>query len=303
LKTIFGTVTGLDDDHAFGVGLGGALALVMPMSGAGFTLENVPAGAHDLIAGRVRVADEEFTPDRLIIRRDLNVPDGTVLPLLDFGSGEAFGPVSATLTVSGIPTGARVEAASAFSTANGTVVPLSGTDFLPGTTFPAYGIPTSRLRSGDLHTIAATSQGTMNPGEQSILAFSHELTPHSLSFVPELPVPAVGPYAPSPVPRMRAAGTIGPTGSDFGGYIGVSFVQSTRAWVMSQTRGWIGTTSSYDVRTLVLTGLPGWSEASYGVQAGAPVYWMVEARSAGNDFVPAPGALLRSLVFSGQLVP
>jgi uncharacterized membrane protein len=304
-KTVSGSVSGVTSDEVFIVGMGGGLTLGIPDFGTSFSLEDVLDGPRDLVAARATLVGDAGYANKIIIRRDVNAPNGSVLPVLDFGSAEAFDPVTAMLTLSGIPAGAMASVGTSFTTANGTAALFSASELSTATARTAYGVPTTRLRAGDLHAMTATTEPANPNHEQSVTLFASGVAPQSVAFVAELPDPAVSLFSTSPVPRMRATGSLGSTGSPFGSFIEVSFVQdgADRAWVMSQTRGWIGTTANYDIRTIVLSGVTGWNESAYGVQTGSTVHWTVETRSAGDEFVPAAGALYRTLMFHGEVLP
>lgn len=305
-KTVNGTVANVPGTMAYAVALGGGFVLGLPgVSTNSFTLTDVLDGPRDLVAGRVVFTGDEGAADRLIIRRDQNPANGSTMPVLDFGGTEWFAPVTATATLAGMPAGAQAEVTSAFSTANGTATLLGVSPRSASTSHPYTGVPGAQLRSGDLHAIIGeTSVDGSGRGFVSAL-YSRDAVARTLTFPADMPAPQVGVFSTTPVLRLRAAGAMGGPGSAVGGYVYVQLIQATasRAFVFSQTRGYIGTTQNFEVRTLVLTGLTGWNEALYGVAAGSLVDWSVDYRSAGDEFVPADGATLRWIWFSGAFMP
>jgi hypothetical protein len=92
-------------------------------------------------------------------------------------------------------------------------------------------------------------------------------------------------------------------GTAFAGIAEVTFGQTDRAWIVSQTRAWNGTSSNYDLRTLILIGLTGWNESLYGVKGGDQVSWYAVMASKGAEFVPGDGATLQRYTVGGRLVP
>jgi uncharacterized membrane protein len=298
-KTVHGTVANVPADRYYAVALGGALTIGTPPAPTSFTLENVQGGNRDLVAGRASLVADVAIPDRFIIRRDLNPADGSTLPVLDFASSEGFAPVASTLAITGLPAATNYEINFGFLTANGTVGVI-GTVEGSAAQVPWHGIPVAQLRNGDLHSIIAE---TDVPGRrQELTLYSREVEPRSITFPAELAPPAVSLYATTPVYRLRAAGNFGSTGTAYGGIAAVTFAQADRTWIVSQTRGWTGMSSNYDLRTAILTGLPGWNEALYGVKPGSLVTWNVLCSGAGG-IAPMDGATLHRMEFTGVLTP
>ena len=66
-----------------------------------FQLTDVPDGALDLVAARSTTNTTTFSTsvDKMIIRRGVNAGNNSTLPVLDFGSAEAFDPVLGNLAI------------------------------------------------------------------------------------------------------------------------------------------------------------------------------------------------------------
>jgi hypothetical protein len=300
---VHGSVANVPSQDAYGVILGTSVFLGQPGASTSFTLTDVLDGARDLIAARLTLlqgVDDDFgvTPAKLILRRAINPPNGSTLPVLDYASAEAFDPVNAQITLTGTG-GANIEMATIFSTANGTYSPIS-LDLSSTATLRSYvGVPTSRLIAGDLHAIQASDDRN-----RDVLAFRRDIAPWTVAFGPTIPHPFVDVYATSPVVRMRARTNVGPATTQYGGQLEAAFVQAAlqRAIIMHFAQTTLATSPNYELRTPVLTGLAGWIENQYGLQLGSAVDFTLEAMSAWN-FKPADGAVLRSVRFSGQITP
>lgn len=302
-KTVSGSVAGLGSGQGFGIGLGTAFFLGLPGTSS-YTLPAVPDGAHDLIAGRVDVSlgpdgAVSATPDRLILRRNQNPADGSVLPVLDFGSAEAFLPATALLTLTATG-GVPIELTGMFTTANGTQAYIHGSETSVGTSRSWLGVPTSRTIPGDLHQIIASDE----QGRSTVL-FANAVTARVLTMGPLGAPPAVSVFATAPVVRMRAILALGAPDTEYGGRFETVFVQAgaQRAIVVAYSRGAIGTTTSVEIRTPVLTGLAGWDETRYGLQLGATLAWTVREYSLPATYLPVDGGSIRSMTFQGQVVP
>ncbi len=98
-RRISGSVAGLGPLDNVSLGFGGGLNFASAAQ-PGFMLATNQPGPHDLVAYLRRAAAPGPT-DLMIIRRDLDIPDGGSLATLDFGSAEAVAPVANTVTVSG----------------------------------------------------------------------------------------------------------------------------------------------------------------------------------------------------------
>jgi hypothetical protein len=301
-KTVSGTVAGVPAEQGYGIILGTSTVFGLPGTSTSFTLNNVLDGARDLLAARLAVQqgagdDIAVTPNKLIMRRAVNSPNGSTLPVLDFSAAEAFDPVNAAVTFSGTA-GAIMEMSSLIATANGTYSVIS-LDFNSNATVrPYYGLPNTQLIAGDLHGIQASDDRN-----REVLAFRRDVAPWTVTFGPMIPYPLPDVYATAPV-RLRARVAVGPATTQYGGQLEATFVQAglQRAIIMHFAQTTLATSPNYELRTPVLSGLAGWNESLYGLQLGSVVDWDLSALSSGS-FTPADGAVLRSVRFQGQITP
>ncbi|HEY7568103.1 MAG TPA: hypothetical protein VH762_11065 [Gemmatimonadaceae bacterium] len=302
-KTVSGTVANVAAQDAYGIVLGTSRYLGEPGASTSFMLTAVPDAVRDLLAARFTVqqgTDDDFgiTPNKFIVRRAINAPNGSTLPVLDFASAEAFDPVSASVTLSGTG-GATVELSGILASANGTSTPVSMDLNSPVTERTYYGLPASRLIAGDLQGVEASDDHN-----REVVAYRRDIAPFTLTFGPLIPFPFVDVYATQPVVRLRARANVGQATTFYGGRLDATFVQAAqqRAIVMHFAQTPLATSPNYELRTPVLTGLAGWNESLYGVQLGSVVDYKIEAMSTWN-FKPADGAVLRSVRFMGQITP
>ncbi len=169
-KTITGSVAGVGGTDLAFIGMGGASAVVAAAGGTGFTLNNVPDGLRDLIAARVTNAGGVAQLAKLIARRGLNEANGAVLPVLDFGSGEAFDPAQASVTINNIGAeNARVSLGYVTSTSPFAIL-FSETNASANAARTWRGFPGARQSAGDLHALLVTSTpgGLPTPATQRI---------------------------------------------------------------------------------------------------------------------------------------
>jgi hypothetical protein len=161
-RTVTGTVAGFGSSLAsfVTVSFGSAGPTTSPTAAApNFTINNVPAGALDLLASRASfsLATQSITVDKLFLRRGLNPPNGGSLGTIDFNGADAFDPDTKNVTVGGVAAGELVGATTLFSTATGSSILLgSGTGGTTAqTTFSAF--PSARTIAGDLHIVSASA--------------------------------------------------------------------------------------------------------------------------------------------------
>jgi hypothetical protein len=301
-KSLTGSVAGVPSDQGYGVIMGTTRAFAPPAGSPNFTLENIPDAPRDLIGaslGFMILSDDYvITPKRFIVRRALNPPAGAVLPVLDFGSSEAFDAATATVTLSGT-NGANVETNSILSTASGTMSSISVDERTPATTRTWYGLPASRLIAGDLQALLADD----DRGRQ-VISYGREVAPTTVAFGPETPPPQVSVYSMTPMLRMRAVVNLGQPPAQYNGMIEATFMQPgiNRAFLMHFSRATLEATQVYELRTPALDGLAGWNESVFGLQPGSKLEWTLEAFSEWN-FIPTAGAVLRSFRSGGEIIP
>src|SRR6185503_18260258 len=66
-----------------------------------FSLSELPSGPQDLIASRSDFVLGVYAPNRVIVRRSVNLTSGATIPALDFAATEALSPTASNATISG----------------------------------------------------------------------------------------------------------------------------------------------------------------------------------------------------------
>jgi len=238
-KTISGNVVGLDNGTAR-VSLGTAISGIFNVDQ--FVLHNVESGPKDLIGGRLDDL-RSVAVSSLIIRRSLNVADGTRLPTIDFHSAEAFATAKSTLTVQNFQT--PPELALQFSTANGSQHELY---YEPrGSARQTYvGVPSSRLAAGDRQLLTAVEDVSSSPPliERFVSAWITEAVDQTLTFGPPLAEPVVSAISGSAYPRWHA---VLPVQAEYSSVVAVQFADqnfrsasiiATGAYIPRVAGGW-----------------------------------------------------------------
>ena len=302
-KTVTGTFAGLAAGQTGTVYMGGGSASTAG-PGTTFTMTNAGVGAADLLATRSALDFQTFstTIDKAILRRGLNpAPGGSIGPVLDFNSAEAFAPASATVTLANAG-GDITQVFTNFQTANG----ASGTFFLTslngGATRTVLGVPTSKTQAGDLHAIFAAASAT-DLSTRSLLKYNRDLTSQTITLGAVPSAVTISTAATSPYVRLRMQSTWQSDYADvFGG--GYATSNGARVWNFSVSRGYTGSGATFDFTLPDFSGVAGFS-TSWGLVTGQQVAWASTATgfltSLANGIVE--GSTLRLASRSGNVTP
>ncbi len=134
----------------------------------------------------------------MILRRGLDPVNGAVLPVLDFGSAEAFTPSTQTLTVGG-PGSSDIIAGASLLTATGTSALLSWAPVLGGTV-AARSVPDANVAPGDVHSLFADALD--DASERAVYSYFQQAASRTLTLPPVLLTPSLSLITTSPVTRF-----------------------------------------------------------------------------------------------------
>jgi hypothetical protein len=153
-KKLRGSVTGLDTTQFAVINVGQfARASVFPRFEHDFTVDGVSNGPQDLLATRTAVA----LPPRLILRREIDLPDGSLIPTLDFESSEAFNVGTANVIIENLGTDAAVNFTQLITLHGDFMLPLASS--VTSKTQPYIALPTAKLIAGDLEQLHVSTAG------------------------------------------------------------------------------------------------------------------------------------------------
>jgi hypothetical protein len=303
--TLLGTVTGLAaDEFAMIHASFNALDLVAP-PGMDFSLTSLPAGAHDVLATRITRVPGGDVVTRLILRRDVDLPDGATLPAIDFNAPEAFAPVLASVTVAGMaPAGASVN--TSLRTANLQSVWSFGTS---ATNAPAtrgyFAIPESRLQSGDLQILTAQANPTTEPQFRTAMLYFRAPVDQTITLGAPISAPDLSVVSTAPALRLRARF---PMQSDYDRQTAISFQQGDNTIVgvaMTATYAALHATG-YDLSIPDLSPIPGFDTA-WALRPSTPVFYVMYriggTLGLGANAVPTDGATSRMALTFGDYQP
>src|SRR5881396_2299563 len=297
-KTLLGTVAQLDANETAFVSASFNSRVRVSVDRT-FELKGLASGPRDLLAARTDGSD---VITRLILRRDIDVPDSTTLPVLDFASAEAFAPAVANVSLDGL---------GAESAASGTRL-LTDRDELtvslmigPTTdvTRPYVALPESQLLAGDLQILAASTTAATTGSARRATLYFRTPTDRTLTLGAPLILPVFSTVASAPALRLRAHFV---PQSEYDRSAVVVYQQGTTTFVViSMTAAYAALIEAgYDLVVPDLSGAVGFDPA-WSLHSGATLLWSAVriggTLGLGRDAVPSDGATRRTVSAAGAL--
>ena len=284
-KSLRGTVAGITTTEAAFIAIGPlARTGVVPREGLDFTIDGVATGPQDLLAVRTAQA----VPPRLILRRDLDLPNGSVVPTLDFASAEAFDMVTRTLTIGNLGgDGYPVVDFSVLTTAHGEFfLPIAASG--NGSPQPYLALPADKMLAGDMERLHVSANG--NTSRTADLYFRTP-TDRTVTLGSQIAPPTISVIAGGAAPRLRARYV---PQADYDKLSSIVYNQptSTGFFAISMTPAYAALAGGYDLDVPDLTGVPGF-DPSWAIKAGV-INWTA-TRTGGtlplaHDAKPVDGA-------------
>jgi hypothetical protein len=180
-KSLTGTVAGLTGQQVVRISMVDAVAGASP-GNPHYTLAAIPDGAHDLVVTR-RATSSTQPPDRIIVRRGLNLQSGATIPALDFATTEALPLPTATATLANRGTD-FVDLETDFLTSDGAEHQLMHFTSTNASAFTYVSVPVSMRGATDLHRI--TTFASSATGTREVSQFYREPSDRTLTFGPDL---------------------------------------------------------------------------------------------------------------------
>jgi len=277
-KTVNGTVGGVNAAQAQSASISLGPSTTSAAPAGTFQLTDVPDGALDLVAARSTT--NTFTSvDKMIIRRGVNAGNNSTLPVLDFGSAEAFDPVLGNLTIANLGTDVATVFTNYFTAAgSGAAGATVGASILPGAgPFTYYGVPASKQVAGDLHLALAIAFPNITTLDQERIAalYFKDPTDRTVTLGAALPAQTVTAAATAPYVRFRATGSIP---ADYGKLLDLEFTQTNAARTVSilASESYLAGAASYDITIPDFSGVAGWDN-NWGPKTGSETEWRVSS--------------------------
>jgi len=292
-KTLRGNVSGIDTTQLAAISVGPfAHTSVRPRLGLDFTVDGVASGPQDLLA--TRTTDGPL-PTRLIVRREIDLPNGALIPNLDFESNEAFDVVTANVGLENLGGDAAVNFTSLL-TAHGTFT-LPFASRIVSSTQPYVALPGDKLLAGDLQRLhISTNDSTTNrtadvyfrlPGDRAVRLGDRIARPT---------ISTIAGGGTDGTIRLRARFV---PQSDYDRLTTVVYEQSARSTfvVVSMTSAYAVLSGGYDLDVPDLSGAAGF-DASRALHSGVRIDWTASRVGGtlriGRGAVPGNGATRRT---------
>jgi hypothetical protein len=206
-KTVTATVGGVPAG-AFGiVSLGNSTDVFTGgVSTNPVTFTDVPDGLVDFVGTRMQTPGTP--PDKVIVFRNLNVPDGGALPSpVNFDGPAATTPATANVAVTG-SAGHELEVFTTLVTANSHVLFWFDLAPSPVTTRPWAGLAQTAMLSGDLHSIVVFASPAGSSDFRVAGKYVTAVSNQTVAFAPTLAAPTTSLVVGGAYPRFRFLGTL-----------------------------------------------------------------------------------------------
>lgn len=264
-KSFRGTIAGVDETQAAIVSIGPfGRTSVQPRLGLDFSVEDVPEGPQDLLAIRTARGD---APTRLILRRNLDLPNGSTLPTLDFGSAEAFDVVAPTVTLQNLRGEPAVSLTTLITPRASFALPLPPNPNASAT--QSYvSLPIEKLVDGDLEQLHVSTGG---PTFRSTDVFYRQPTDRTVRLPDPMTAPTISAVATEPALRPRARFD---AQADYDQQTNIVYEQPARPTfvVVSMTAAYAARAGGYELDVPDLSTVPGF-DPSWALRPGLFTAW------------------------------
>ena len=255
------------------------------VSGNAYLMEGVPDRALDLVGTRGALANGLFTPDRMVVRRGVNIANGASIPVIDFQGAESVVPASNSLTVGAMELGETVYIENVFQGTTATTG-LMFSSQSGANNHTMYAPPAASLVAGDLNELYIDAFNTSGTVAHTLVTYFSAPGDRTETLGPLLTSPTVTVAAAAPYVRERgqlASQTAYPTAARFVFLQGAS--PNNKYVVVVATSAHLGgVPTTWDVTVPDVSGVTGFS-AAWMHTTGQNTAFSAEAFS-------APGGLL-----------
>lgn len=204
-KTVTGTVTGVSSGQYGTVSLGGATEMFIGgISTNPVTFADVPDRPVDFVGARRRPG---IPPDRIVVFRDLDVPDEGALPAtIDFDGPASLVPATASATITG---GGGDDLEIYVEVVTNNTRSLLYSDLAPSeaATRPWAGLKPADMRSGDFHNVVVFATPSGSSDYRVSLKYVGPVADVALPLGPTIPAPTITQVVAGAYPRFRFQGT------------------------------------------------------------------------------------------------
>jgi hypothetical protein len=207
-KTVTGNVAGVPVGAVGIVSLGLTSELFIAGTSSNPMTFIVPPGPQDLMGSRVVVPGG--APDKLLLVRNLDIPNGGSLPApIDFNEPSSFAPATAAVTITGAAAGEDLLTTVDLVTANGMGTIWSDLRIGSATTRTWAGLPSTVMQTTDYHGLAVfASPPTGSFDVRVTLRFVGPVSNQTLALGAAMNLPTTSQVGAGFYPRFRFQGTM-----------------------------------------------------------------------------------------------
>lgn len=289
-RSYSGQVTGLTTGQSALVVMG-TTADLPDASSPSYALDDLPDRPLDLVATRGIVTNQTLpSPDRIIVRRGIDLASGSVIPELNFTATESAAPTSASLTVTNAAPNARITLQNSLLTSTGTFALLQLAE-APSTPTTLYFVPADKLVASDLHELYVDATTTSALTAEAHVEYSTTPGDRSVTLGPAITVPSVTTVAAGAYARPRATFA---SQSEYPSVVLARFLQSTLASAKFVTTVMTdafvgGTPQQWDVLVPDFSGAPGF-DADWMLASNTSTQYVTQAFGGPTDLLFGIGA-------------
>jgi len=300
-QTLLGTAIGINTGEVAFVGASFGSRVRVGVDST-FELKALPSGPRDLLATRFAHANGTGPITRMILRRDIDVPDGTLLPVFDFASAEAFAPAIANVTLDGLGAESAASGTRLLASHDEISVTLA-TNLTADVTRPYFALPETQLGAGDLQIVSANTNAATTGSARSTTLYFRAPSDRTLAFGALLIQPTFTTVATVPALRLRAHFV---PQNDYDRATVISYQQDSTLFVaVTMTAAYAaGSANGYDLVNPDLSGAAGFDPA-WTLHQGGTLLWngarIGGSLGLGRNTVPTDGATLRAVFATGAL--
>lgn len=303
-KKLLGTIAGIDESEIVQVTAGFfSRSAALSPARTEFEIDGLVDGPQDLLATRTAVVGGVPTITGMILRRDIDLPDGASVSPIDFTSAEVFAPAVANVTITGLG-GEAARVATLLQTSNSEISIQART--APDVTRPFFAIPESQLRPSDLIRLSAsTSAATTGSARTAVLYFGSPGL-QILNLGAPLVPPTLSTVSTAPSLRLRARFGDQP---EYDRLASVTYQQGeNRLFSVSMTAAYAALNpNGFDLIIPELTGVTGFDAAWALQRDGSSFFWSAGrvggTLGVGANVVPVNGARQVSASAGGSITP
>lgn len=266
-KTLNGSVAGVGATDQVSINMGGSSAngsMVQPA----FQLLQVQDGPLDLIAVRNAISfgpPLSITPLGIILRRGLDIANNGTIPVLDFGTAEAFAPATASVTINNAGAEALIASMAYITPTTESAITNALNPTSPVT---VQGIPADKQEANDLHQLTVIASN--NSGEaRGHIEWFKALGNKTVDLGAGLTAPTITSLATAPYVRYSSSGPIQAIYDDFHTFMMTQHDGSqadNRSWTIVVLKGvFTGTNYTMTIEDLTSAGY----QALWGLKVGA----------------------------------